>query len=210
MLFNDATICFQQWQSCASCHPDGRADGLNWDLLNDGVGNPKNTKSLLLSIQTPPAMISGIRPDARVAVRAGMKFIQFSIHPEENATEIDRYLEKMKPVPGPRLENGTLSQAALRGKEIFKTAGCSSCHPAPLLTDMKKYNVGTGIEPESNKEFDTPTLVEAWRTAPYLYDGRAVSLQEVLTLYNKDDKHGKVSALDEQQLEDLIEYLLSI
>ena len=26
MLFNDATICFQHWQSCASCHPDG-ADG---------------------------------------------------------------------------------------------------------------------------------------------------------------------------------------
>ena len=89
-------------------------------------------------------------------------------------------------------------------------AECSSCHPAPLFTDMKKYNVGTGIEQESNKEFDTPTLVEAWRTAPYLYDGRAVSLREVLTLYNKDDKHGKVSALDEQQLEDLIEYLLSI
>ena len=26
--FNDATLCFQKWQSCASCHPDARADGL--------------------------------------------------------------------------------------------------------------------------------------------------------------------------------------
>ncbi|UCD27352.1 MAG: YncE family protein [Planctomycetota bacterium] len=26
MLFHDATLCFQQWQSCVSCHPDGRAD----------------------------------------------------------------------------------------------------------------------------------------------------------------------------------------
>ena len=59
MLFNDARLCFQQWQSCASCHPDGRSDGLNWDLLNDGFGNPKNTKSLLLAHETPPAMITG-------------------------------------------------------------------------------------------------------------------------------------------------------
>ena len=37
MLFHDATICFQHWQACASCHPDARVDGLNWDLLNDGL-----------------------------------------------------------------------------------------------------------------------------------------------------------------------------
>jgi len=50
MYFHDATICFQNWQSCATCHPnDARMDGLNWDLLNDGMGNPKNTKTLLLS-----------------------------------------------------------------------------------------------------------------------------------------------------------------
>ena len=52
--FHDAGICFQGWQSCASCHPgQARVDGLNWDLLNDGIGNPKNTKSLLLAHQTP-------------------------------------------------------------------------------------------------------------------------------------------------------------
>ena len=60
--FNDATICFQGWQSCASCHDDdARVDGLNWDLLNDGIGNPKNTKSLVLSYQTPPVMSLGVR-----------------------------------------------------------------------------------------------------------------------------------------------------
>jgi YVTN family beta-propeller protein len=36
--FNDARICFQGWQSCASCHPGAaRVDALNWDLLNDGL-----------------------------------------------------------------------------------------------------------------------------------------------------------------------------
>ena len=42
LWFNDATICFQGWQSCASCHDDdARVDALSWDLLNDGIGNPK-------------------------------------------------------------------------------------------------------------------------------------------------------------------------
>jgi hypothetical protein len=31
-------IWYQEWESCASCHDtDGRMDGLNWDLLNDGM-----------------------------------------------------------------------------------------------------------------------------------------------------------------------------
>ena len=61
MLFNDAEICFQHWQSCASCHPDARVDGLNWDLMNDGLGNPKNTRSMLLVHQGGPAMSLGVR-----------------------------------------------------------------------------------------------------------------------------------------------------
>lgn len=52
---------------------------MNWDLMNDGVGNSKNCKSLLFSHPTPPSMISGIRETAEHAVRAGFKFIQFLI-----------------------------------------------------------------------------------------------------------------------------------
>src|SRR6185369_12266604 len=80
--FNDANLCYEHWQSCASCHSsDGRVDGLNWDLQNDGVGNPKNVKSLLLSFETPPVMSMGVRADASVAIRAGIKFILFTNQP---------------------------------------------------------------------------------------------------------------------------------
>ncbi len=65
MLFHDGCLCHHGWQSCASCHPNGRVDALNWDLLNDGEGNPKNTKSLLLSHQTPPSMASAFVPRRR-------------------------------------------------------------------------------------------------------------------------------------------------
>ena len=42
-LFYDASVSFRGWQSCSTCHVDGRSDGLNWDLTNDGVGTYKKT-----------------------------------------------------------------------------------------------------------------------------------------------------------------------
>jgi cytochrome c peroxidase len=210
-IFHDATHCFQSWLSCATCHPEGgRADGLNWDLLNDGIGNPKNTKSLLLSHKTPPVMAHGIRENMETAVRAGMKFIQFTVRPEEDAQAIDEYLKVLEPVPSPRRANGKLSDSAKRGEMVFRKADCAGCHPGPLYTDMKSYDVGIGTGTEAGLTFDTPTLIELWRTAPYLYDGRAVTMEEVLTKYNPEDKHGKTSHLSKQEIADLVEYLLSL
>lgn len=223
MFFYDASLCFQKWQSCASCHPgDARPDALNWDLLNDGMGNPKNTKSLLLSHQTPPAMMLGVRESAEVGVRAGIRFIQFAVRPEADAVAIDEYLKSLKPMPSPKLVRDpinkklTLSKAAENGEKLFKKAGCAMCHSGPYLTDMSSYNVGTGKpraegddrEPEDT--FDTPTLVEVWRTAPYLHDGRAATIKDVLTEFNKKDIHGKTSNLTDKQIEELAEYVLSL
>lgn len=199
-LFHDATICHQQWQSCASCHPDARADGLNWDLLNDGIGNPKNTKSLLLSPQTPPSMSLGIRTGADKAVRSGLRGILFALRPEEEARAIDLYLRELKPYPSPRLVNGSLSSDAEKGKVLFKTAGCVQCHNGPYMTNLRSYNVGTGNGAESDLAFDTPSLIEAWRTAPYLHDGSAVTITDIFQKHNHSNRHGKTAHLTEDQL----------
>lgn len=210
MLFHDASICFQAWQSCASCHPsDARADALNWDLLNDGLGNPKNTKSLLLAHKTPSAMITGVRETAEVAVRAGITHIHFAVRPEEEAAAIDEYLKNLEPVPSPYLRDGRLSQAARRGRKLFRSAGCAKCHEGPLFTDMRKHDVGTGEGLDQDVKFDTPTLIEVWRTAPYLYDGRAATMEELLTTYNPQDKHGVTSNLTGDQIRDLATFVLS-
>ncbi|MFC1539607.1 c-type cytochrome, partial [Candidatus Latescibacterota bacterium] len=211
MLFHDASLCFQKWQSCTSCHPeDGRSDGLNWDLLNDGTGNPKSTKSLLYSHKTPPVMVTGIRASAEVAVRAGFKFIQFAEIEEDEATAIDQYLTSLKPVPSPFLVNGKLSRAAKRGKKLFESSACLRCHSGDMYTDLMKYNVGTGLGEEQNVRFDTPTLIEVWRSGPYLYDGSAPTILQVLNKYNPNDEHGITSNLSEKQLNDLAEYILSL
>ena len=210
LLFNDASLCFQGWQSCASCHPsDARVDALNWDLLNDGLGNPKNTKSLLLAHETPPSMISGVRGNAEQAVRAGIRHIQFAVRPEEEAVAIDTYLKTLEPLTSPYLVDGRLSESAKRGQQLFKDAGCGSCHKGRLRTDLQSYDVGTAVGLDKGRKFDTPTLVEIWRTAPYLYDGRATTIEDVLTKFNPDNKHGVTSNLTEQEIKDLAQFVLS-
>lgn len=211
LLFNDANLCFQKWQSCASCHTcDARVDALNWDLLNDGLGNPKNTRSLLLAHATPPSMSLAVRDTAEAAVRAGIRHIQFAVRPESDAQAIDAYLKSLKPVPSPHLVKGKPSQAAVRGKAVFEKAQCGRCHSGRLYTNQKTYDVGTGLNREKDMEFDTPTLVELWRSAPYLHDGRANTLREVVTDFNQADKHGQTTDLNEQEIGELVAYLLSL
>ncbi len=188
-------------------------DGLNWDLLNDGIGNPKNNKSLLLAFKTPPAMSTGVRESAEAAVRAGIRHILFTVQPPEVADALDAYIKSLKPVPSPHLDKGKLSAAARRGEQVFrsKETACAQCHPGPLFTDLKSYDVGTvGRFDKPADTFDTPTLVELWRTAPYLHDGSAATLRDVLTTANPNDQHGKTSHLTADQLNDLVEYLLSL
>jgi mono/diheme cytochrome c family protein len=214
MYFNDASLCFQGWQSCASCHDDdGRVDGLNWDLLNDGIGNPKDTKSLLLSHQTPPVMSLGVRATAEIAVRNGIQNSLASSLPEEIAAAIDQWLKSLKPAPSPHLIDGHFSPAAQRGEKIFKSSGtgCATCHEPDLFTDLRPYAVGTeNTFDKQALDFDTPTLHELWRTAPYLHDGSAATLRDVLTTRNPRNEHGHTSQLSAQQLDDLLEYLLSL
>lgn len=214
LSFHDARICFQGWQSCSTCHPgDARVDGLNWDLLNDGIGNPKNNKSLLLVFQTPPAMSIGVRETAEDAVLAGIRHILFTVQPPQVAETIGAYLKSLEPVPSPHLVKGKLSAAARRGEKLFrsKAVGCSNCHPGPLFTDKQSYDVGTArVFDRDVHSFDTPTLVEVWRTAPYLHDGSAVTLREVITTFNKGDEHGKTSQLSASELEDLLAYVQSL
>jgi len=210
MLFHDASPSFQNWHSCASCHTDGaRACGLNWDLLNDGMLNAKNTKSLLLTHQTPPAMVTGVRADAETAVRSGVLYIEFAIPRRAHTDALNAYLKSLVPVASPYLVDGALSRAAQRGQRLFHTTGCTQCHRGPHYTDGLRHRVGTETEEEPRGRFDTPSLIEVWRTAPYLHDGRAVSIREVLTTFNPNDRHGRMSALSEDELSDLIEYVLT-
>lgn len=204
-LFADGISCYQQWESCLSCHPESRADGFNWDNLNDGLGNAKNAKSMLYSHRTPPVMVTGIRATAESAVQAGMKFIQYNVLDEKTLSYIDEYLKSLMPEQSPYLNrDGSLTESAKRGEELFETYGCGKCHSGPNYTDMKTHNVGSNKNTGNweNRVFDTPSLVEIWRTAPYMHDGRFTTLKECVAYFAKN--------LTDAQLEDLTNYVGSI
>ena len=211
-VFHNGRHSFQHWLSCSTCHAGGRVDGMNWDLLNDGIGNPKNARSLLWSHKTPPVMSLGVRESMDEAALKGFQFIQFRQVEENDLEAVRTYLRSLKPERSPHLVDGRLSRKAIEGKRLFEDAevGCAHCHPGPLFTSLEAHNVGTRHELDRKSAFDTPTCVELWRTGPYLHDGSAVTLKEVLTTMNPDDRHGKTSHLSPEQIDALIAYLLSL
>jgi YVTN family beta-propeller protein len=97
------------------------------------------------------------------------------------------------------------------------------------LTVLNKsflHDVGTGTDadkgapkgdgrahfqnPRKPGEFDTPTLRGVWATAPYLHDGSAATIEEVLVKRNPQNRHGNVKGLTEQERKALVEYVLSL
>lgn len=209
MYWYDATICYQEWQSCASCHPDARADGFNWDNLNDGLGTTKQAKSMIYSHRTPPVMVTGIRPDAETAVAAGLKYICFNANTAGIIERIDAYLKSILPEQSPYLnDDGTLTDTAKKGKELFAQYNCATCHPAPLFTDMKKHT-SVDLEGDSsweNRDMDTASLIEIWRTAPWGYYGGHTDMVE----YVKFQISKQGLTISDEDAKALAEYVLSI
>ena len=84
------------------------------------------------------------------------------------------------------------------GYALFKQK-CASCHAEPLFADGSFRNNGLGISPvndqglytatlqESDKyKFKVPSLRNLQFTAPYMHDGRFLSLSAVLEHYNSE------------------------
>lgn len=171
---------------------------------------------MLYTFRRGRVMATGIRPDAKVAVRAGLKYIMFNAnYPEDQLLKIDAYLQSLEPEPSPLLVDGRLSESAMRGRALFNgEAGCAKCHAGELKgKDTLIYNyTQTGNE---SRGLLVPPLVEAWRTAPYLCDGRAATVKEVLTTYNPgyakgNGKHGDVNGLSDSQIDDVCSYVMSL
>jgi hypothetical protein len=124
-------------------------------------------------------------------------------------------LDRASPSPF-RNPDGSLTADGEAGKVLFSKLGCDFCHSGADYTDSAKgrlHDVGTikastgsrGGEPLTG--LDTPSLLGVWESAPYLHDGSAPTLRDVLTTANVNDQHGFVSSLSEQQLTQLVSFL---
>ncbi|WP_438019489.1 PKD domain-containing protein [Sorangium sp. So ce315] len=124
-------------------------------------------------------------------------------------------LDTYQPSPY-RNPDGSLTEDGVAGRAIFKRLGCDFCHTGPDGTDSargKLHDVGT-VKPSSGMRagepllgIDTPTLNGVWETAPYLHDGSAPTLRDVLVTANPEDRHAFISGLSEAELGQLIAYV---
>lgn len=222
----------RRWIACSSCHPDSDPDGRTWQ-------NPegmRNTPPLVGLAWTHPQHWSADRDETqdfehtiRGLLMQGRGLINGpvadSLGPPNKGRSRDldalaAYTNSHTVLLSPHAKSG-LSDAAKRGREIFlsKEAACATCHSGPFFTDSNPatkptlHDVNTGRSDPSEKmplKYDTPTLLGVYRSAPYLHDGSAKTLRDLLTTSNASDKHGKTSQLAASQIDDLIEFLKAL
>lgn len=231
--------------ACASCHADGGfIDGRTWDFTDRGEGL-RNTINLFGQggVDNGPvhwsANFDEIQDFENDIVNAfgGTGLAQDGAGPNaplgapnagrsQDLDDLAAYVSSLKnAAPSPyRLRDGSLSVAALRGKNLFlsPTTGCESCHRLPRFTDSQLtpdpldfvlHDVST-LKVSSGQRLggilpglDTPSLTGLWRSAPYLHDGSVPTLFDVLVTYNTSNQHGTSSSLTTNQIDDLIAYL---
>ena len=88
-------------------------------------------------------------------------------------------------------------------------AKCTRCHDGPEYTSERNYELK--IEPDGSpyKEWNPPTLRGVSDRGPYMHDGRARTLDELLTGPHAPEKLG-APALTPEERGDLIEFLKSL
>ena len=53
-------------------------------------------------------------------------------------------------------------------------------------------------------------MIGVWNSAPYLHDGSAPTLEDVLLTSNSNDQHGATQSLTTNQISDLVQYLVPL
>jgi YVTN family beta-propeller protein len=226
-LLNNASHTFQTQYSCYTCHPDEHEDGLVYNMASKDMGrNLTNTQSLRDIGDTPPFKWNG--KNQTVFKQDGMRFSTVLTRTEqfsyENLDAISSYIMTGIPYP-PNLQynpHGKLTEAQARGKLVFERSvdnfgnvieennRCVTCHPSPYYTNLQLADVKTLAVSDDSIKFDTPHLNNIYASPPYLHDGRAETLEEIWTVYGKDEKHGLAGDMSKNQLNDLVEYLKSL
>ncbi len=128
-------------------------------------------------------------------------------------------------------DKGALHEEAERGRLLFfGKARCHLCHSGPDFTNGDFVNIGAGgrgspdggrfeatHQPGDWRLFQTPSLREVARTAPYMHDGSLATLEEVIEFYDRggdpaENKDYRIIPLHltEQEKRDLLAFLRAL
>jgi DNA-binding beta-propeller fold protein YncE len=225
-LFHSARITFQRQFACATCHPDGHVDGLTYDIEADGLGvSPVDNRTLRGIYDTDPFKWEGtnVTLARQCGARLAVFFTRIAPFTPEELAALNQYTVTIpRPPNRHRAPGAPLGEAQRRGKRLFERTltndgreippegRCSFCHFGPYHTDRTRHDVGTRHASDRQGEFDVPHLNNIYDSAPYLHDGSASTLEEIWTVHNPNDRHGRTNDMTKDQLNDLIEYLKTL
>ena len=209
---------------------DGRAASLEEQALGP-VQNPVEMANTVEGMIANLEKIPGYKPEFRKA------FGTEEISADRVAKAIASFERTLLSANSPfdRFQEGdatAISDSAKRGFAVFIGKGaCNQCHPAPHFTDEQFHNIGVGMDKENpdlgrfkvtqqekdKGAFKTPTLRDITETYPYLHDGSAKTLGEVVEIYDRGgtpnpwlDAKIKPLELTRQEGTDLVEFLKTL
>jgi DNA-binding beta-propeller fold protein YncE len=214
-IFYDGRRSLDQWYSCHSCHQEGGINARPMDTMNDGTEMTLKTVLPLHDLtKTFPWTWHGWQTNLSEAMSKSITSTMQGPEPsEEDVRALIEFLSEMKTPPNPfRLPDGSLSEAAERGKQVFFTrkAACADCHNGSHYTDGKIHDVGLGSESDHYQGYNTPSLVGVYRKVRLLHSGRAKDLHRVVTDLHRPELVNGEGELSEQEVADLIEFLKSL
>ncbi len=184
--------------ACASCHAEGLDDGRVWNFACLGG---RRTQSVQVGLRgTEPFHWDGDEMD--FPKLAHDVFTLRMSGPELSSDQADATLSWLDAQPrilrAPRVDPA----AVARGRTLFTTALCATCHAGEHLTDNKTFDVGTG------GMFQVPSLVGVANHPPFLHNGCAATLSDRFSpACGGGDKHGMTSTLAPSDVSDLVSYL---
>lgn len=208
-LFYNANLSHDSWMSCHSCHTDGHTNGLLNDNFSDAsFGAPKRVLSLLGRADTEPFAWAGTAETLKSQIHKSLTNTMQGDEPptEEQLTALVAYVESLAPPPPIDLMRGVQDPEAVeRGRELFTSMQCVSCHKPPVYTTPDTYDVGID-DKQGNRKFNPPTLLGVGQRGPYFHDNRAASLEDVFLKH----QHQLERDLSADELKDLLSFLRSL
>ena len=193
--------------SCATCHFDGRNDGLTWVFADadEGADHFRQTPSLagVVSMTAPVTWtddVVSVFEEVMITSQGRMGGTGLA---EADGLKVASFIDWTREPDLPL--HGSTSASVLRGKEIFERedVGCADCHNGAAFTDNEAYDMYgiTGVR--------TRSLIGIAASAPYLHDGSAPTIDAVL-VSARDGEMGDTSGLNSGEMKDLADYVKSL
>jgi hypothetical protein len=192
--------------SCQSCHPLGGTDGASHNIGGRILAPTLDTRGLE---GMAPFLRDGSYPEIGDLYEVALsEYRGYRTHEGDRHATLDAYVRSL---PLPRVESLRDLPRERRGLDAYFEAGCAGCHAPPAFTNLSRHAARAlfpnAVLRDESISLDVPSLRGLRTSAPYLFDGRARTLEDVLTTANARNQHGDTASLTERERGDLLIFL---